>query len=159
MRGTAGRCPSGAKKPALIPRKRPRIMSCNAAVVRVNSLEARDGLGSRSILLADTTTLLLCHSLSLPLPPSLSCTLPLFPLQTLGLFLALAALSPLHHPPISLLSIHPLPTSTDLSLHPNPSDFTKCRSRAICPSFSPAPCVLAPRVSDRAAEAEGALVS
>lgn len=158
---SAGRCPSGARKPALIPRKRSRIMSCNAAVVRVNSLEARDGLGSRSILLADTTTLLLCHSLSLPLPPSPpllhSSSVP--SADARAIFSAGSSLSPLHHPPISLFSIHPLPTSTDLSLLPNPSDFTKCCSRAICPSFSPAPCVLAPHLSDRAAEAEGALVS
>lgn len=42
MSKAAGRCPLGARYQAFIYRKQFWIMSCNAAVVRVNSLEARD---------------------------------------------------------------------------------------------------------------------
>lgn len=38
----AGRCPLGARKKAFIYRKQSWIMTCNATVVRVNSLEVRD---------------------------------------------------------------------------------------------------------------------
>lgn len=42
LSGTAGRCPLGTRVQAFIHRKQSWIMSCNAAVVRVNSLETRD---------------------------------------------------------------------------------------------------------------------